>query len=414
MLPWFKMAALIFTILPRFIVNPLFWLVVLLIYNQYRRLNRLQEDMFGLEFTSVGKQVWQAVLFGLAGGVVGSFLMTSVGVSLSQAGIMYVWPVAILLMLINPRFMCFAYAAGLISLAHLIFGFPDLEIPQLLGLVAVLHMVESILIYLTGHLDPIPVIIKNPAGQLIGGFNLQKFWPLPVVIMLTVALDVPELTSDLIRMPDWWPLIKPQEMAAAGQELVYSLFLVTAALGYSDLALTCTPRQKAGRTAAYLALYSLLLLAAAIGASYYAPLLPAAALFSPLGHELVVYLGGRRELKGRAIFTPPPRGVMVLAVVPGGLAAKYGLVPGEVILKLGGGEVFFPADLTLDPYHGPPWELITLQPVGRGFKKRYITIWESAGDLGIIPVPRGRGGPYMKIQKQGPLLRLFRRLRGRK
>lgn len=414
MLPCFKIAALIFSILPRFIVNPLFWLVLFLIYNQYRRLNRLQKDMFGREFTSVRKQVWQSVLFGLAGGVVGSFLMTLVGVSLSQAGIIYVWPVAILLMLINPRFMCFAYAAGLISLSHLIFGFPQLEIPQLLGLVAVLHMVESILIYLTGHLDPVPIILKKPAGQLIGGFNLQKFWPIPVVIMLTVVLDVPDLTSDLVRMPEWWPLIRPREVAAAGEELVYSMFLVTAALGYSDLALTCTPRQKAGRSASYLALYSILLLLAAIGASYYGPLLPAAALFSPLGHELVVYLGGRREFKGEAIFTPPPRGMMVLALVPEGLAAKYGLVPGEVILKIGGKEVSSPADLTLDPYQGPPQELVTLQPKGEGYAKRYITIWESEGDWGVIPVPRGDSGPYMKIRRQGPLVRFFRRLRGKK
>lgn len=266
MLPWLKIAALILTIFPRFIANPLFWLVLLLIYKQYRRLNRLQMDMFGLEFTPVGKQVCQSALFGLAGGLVGSFLMVLVGVSLSRAGIIYVWPLAIFLLLFSPRFMCFAYAAGIISLVHLIFGFPQLEIPQLLGLVAVLHMVESLLIYLTGHLYPIPVITKNPAGQLIGGFNLQKFWPLPVVIMLTVVLDMPELTDDFIRMPQWWPLIRPQELGAAGQEVVYSLFLVTAALGYSDLALSSTPRQKAGRSAVYLALYSILLLLAAMGA----------------------------------------------------------------------------------------------------------------------------------------------------
>jgi hypothetical protein len=409
MFPWQEIGLLILKLLPQVVFSPLFWVVLILIHSQYRRINSLERNLFGIAFSSVGKQVWRSVLYGLLGGVAGSFLLTLVGVSLSGAGIIYLWPVAIALMLFNPRFMCFAYAGGIVSLSHLIFGFPDLEIPQILALVAVLHMVESLLIFLTGHLDPTPVILKKPSGELVGGFNLQKFWPIPVAVMLAVMMDMPGPSPDLIPMPDWWPLLRPRQLPPPGKELVYSLFLVTAALGYSDLALTCRPREKARRSAGYLALYSIVLLAAAVGASFYAPLLGAAALLSPLGHELVVRLGNRRELQGKAIYTPPPKGAMVLATVPGGVGEGLGLVPGEVILEVNGREVFSPADLEegLEEM-APPWEMVTRQPGGTCDRKRYLTVEEGAATLGVIFVPAGNNVPYVQIKNQGLLQRWWK------
>lgn len=406
MFPWLEIGVLILKLLPQIVLSPIFWVVMLLVFSQYRRINNLERSLFGVTFSSVGRQVWRSLLYGLLGGVAGSFLLVLVGVSLSGAGIVYLWPVAIALMLINPRFMCFAYAGGLVSLSHLIFGFPDLEIPQILALVAVLHMVESLLIFLTGHLDPTPVIVKKPSGELVGGFNLLKFWPIPVAVMLAVTIELPELTGDLIRMPEWWPLLRPRELPPPGKELVYSLFLVTAALGYSDLALTCRPREKARRSAGHLALYSLALLAAAIGASFYSPLLVVAAVIAPLGHELVVQLGNRRELGGRAIYTPPPRGAMVLATVPGGLGEGLGLVPGEVILEVGGRELFSPAELAgILGELVPPWEMVTLQPVGSYHQVRYLTVEGETRDLGVIFVPDGNNVSYVQLKNKGSLQR---------
>ncbi|HHY36280.1 MAG TPA: PDZ domain-containing protein [Firmicutes bacterium] len=414
MFPWQAIGALILNLLPRLVFNPIFWVVLVLVHSQYRRINSLEQKLFGHAFSSAGKQVWRSLIYGLAGGVAGSFLLVLVGVSLTGAGVAYLWPAAMLLLLINPRFMCFAYAGGLLSLSHLIFGFPQLEIPQILSLVAVLHMVESLLIFLTGHLDPTPVIVKKPSGELVGGFNLQKFWPVPVAVMLAVALELPELPANLIRMPPWWPLLQPRQLPP-GKELVYSVYMVTAALGYSDLALTCRPREKARRSAAYLALYSLALLLAAIGASFYPPLLGLAALLSPLGHELVVYLGNRREFKERAIFVPPPRGAMVLAPVPGGLGESLGLVPGEVILAVGGREVLSPAELAGSMGElAPPWELVTLKPEAGGYRKRYLTVEEEITDLGVIFVPAGNNVPYVELKNKGILQRWWQAFTGRR
>ena len=98
---------------------------------------------------------------------------------LSEAGLWYVWPLALLLMLMHPRYLCFSYAGGIMALSSLLFGWPELNVPAVISLVAVLHMVEAVLIRWHGHLNPSPVYLRTGEGEVVGGLNLQKFWPCP-------------------------------------------------------------------------------------------------------------------------------------------------------------------------------------------------------------------------------------------
>ena len=124
------------------------------------------------------------------------------GISINDLGILYLWVLAVLLMLINPRFLCFSYAGGLLALFSLFTGYPKLNIPALMGLVAVLHLVESALILASGHSGSLPVYVRNRFGRVVGAFNLQKFWPVPLAI-IAIGYIGPQLP----RMPGWWPLL---------------------------------------------------------------------------------------------------------------------------------------------------------------------------------------------------------------
>jgi hypothetical protein len=410
MFPLVDLSIMILLLLPRVVMNPLFWLVIYLVQRQYQRINNLEKKMFGTGFSSVKGQVGRSLIYGLLCGIAGSYILTFVGVSLSGAAVHWVWPVAIFLMLINPRFMCFAYAGGLVSISSLLFGFPQVEIPQLMALVAVLHIIESILIWFTGHRDPSPVILKKPDGELVGGFNLQKFWPIPVVVMWSLLMDDPGQISELLVMPQWWPVLQPQTIAGPGQELVFSMLPVVAALGYSDLALTCHPREKAKKSAVFLAIYSTVLLLVAIAASFYEQLLFVAALLAPLGHELVVYFGGRRELTGVPIFIPPAEGMMVLTTAPGSGAHGLGLKNGEIILRLGEFTINSNRELMLAAEEREyPQEMLTI--IREGEKWQYKTYPQVAAKdvAGIISVPAGDGS-YVELKGQGVLLRWLRKL----
>ena len=176
---------------------------------------------------------------------------------------------ALLLMLIQQRFV-FCVCGGVLSVLHLVFGFPQgFSVAQVMALVAVLHLIEALLIYLTGSIYLFPVYVSNPRGEVVGGFNLQKFWPLPLVVFFAGLYPDPEVLKGLIDMPDWWPLIKAGFSGVGdGNEVVYSMLAVPAVLGYGDIATTTTPREKTRRTAGELAGFSVILLLLAIAAGH--------------------------------------------------------------------------------------------------------------------------------------------------
>src|SRR5690606_24979322 len=135
--------------------------------------------------------------------------------------------------------------------------------------------------------------------------------------------------TQAVSMPDWWPLIHRATETPAGMEYAFALFPVVAALGYSDVALTCSPRVKSRRTAGRLLLYSVGLLLLAFLAQYSKAFALVAALFSPLAHEWVIRRERALEQTGKPRFAGPE--TMILDVHPGSPAQAAGLAPGDVI-----------------------------------------------------------------------------------
>ena len=96
-------------------------------------------------------------------------------------------------------------------------------------------------------------------------------------------------------MPDWWPIFRAGLEAPEGHVLMYMLFPLVVALGYSDFVQTELPKTKARRSAGMLFLYSLVLLGLALAANAYPALAILPVIFAPLGHELVILWGRWRE-----------------------------------------------------------------------------------------------------------------------
>lgn len=379
-----------------------YWLVVVLIAFQYRRLAKRQMALFGFVSRSYWRDTLVAVGHGILGGILGSFVLVLLGVSLKENEIAYLWPLALLLMLINPRFLCFSYAGGIVSLSYLIFGFPQVRIPQLMALVAVLHMVESFLIQLGGHLGAMPVYTRDRFGRVVGGYTLQKFWPIPVVALLLLQARVP--AEGVIATPEWWPLLKNQVPADA----LFVLVPLVAGLGYGDLALARTPQEKSRVSAFNLATFSVILLALALLASRYQMAAWAAALFSPLGHELVIYLGRRMEFRPPPLFVEDSRGIRVLAVVPGSAAEKAGLEPGDVIISVNGLPVSRRYQLESALLFFPPF--LEIEYFSRRQGKVHRAMVAAAERLGIITVPEEGDEALVEMDSRGFLPRLWERM----
>ncbi|NLM54125.1 MAG: PDZ domain-containing protein, partial [Firmicutes bacterium] len=214
--------------------------VFVFVYRQYQKVQLYEKRLFGLDRINPLIDTATAVIYGLIGGLVATTLFLTLGVSLSDSGIAYLWMTALLLMLIHPRFLCFSYAGGLIGLLSLLFGFPQVNIASLMALVAILHMAEALLIAIDGYHNASPIYFKR-GEQVVGGFSLQKFWPVPFVALLGLVILESGLDLDVVTMPDWWPLFSSSSQVGEGQSMIYMLFPVVAALGYSDLATADLP-----------------------------------------------------------------------------------------------------------------------------------------------------------------------------
>lgn len=403
MFPFIDITPLLLQTVGAALTDPLFLVVVAVVALQYWRMGKVKESFFGLKPRGLWRDVLLAAGFGLLGGVVASYLMVLVGVTLSNSGLMYLWPLAILLMLIDARFLCFAYAGGILALSSLVLGWPQVSVPQVLGLVAVLHMVEAFLILVSGHLGAVPTFIKSPGGKVVGGFALQKFWPIPLAALIVVGHTSGPAGG--ISLPDWWPLIKGG-LADNADNLLYTLMPVVAGLGYGDLAAARTPEQKSRISSIILAVYSMILLVLAVLAAQSRLLAVAAAIFSPLGHELVIYLGKQLELTRPPLYQPPVQGVKVLDVIPGYPAWQAGLRSGDIILEVNGMQVSSRQGLEFALGIYPQiqltyWSARENNVIREGieFADRHM--------LGILPVPEGNEENYMELSTNGPIRRWF-------
>lgn len=311
-------------------------LVVALVFTQYRRIANLEVELYGMAKNRPLRHLADSFIYGVLGGLAISVLASWTGIVLVEVPgtvplFVWLWPAALILSFLHPRLICLAYAASLLSLSYLLFDYPRVDIPGLVGLVAVLHLVEAFLIWISGDACATPLIFAGRSGEPVGGFQLQRFWP----VALVLPMGGGPADFQVAAMPAWWPVIHPDpalvpELGALG----VGLFPLVVAMGYGDLAITAPPGQRTRQSARGLVIYSVVLFALAALAGHYRIFLWAAACFSAAGHEILAVGGARTQLRGRPFFARPRRGVGILDVLPGSLAAAAGLVPGSAVVEV--------------------------------------------------------------------------------
>ncbi|MGI6587233.1 MAG: PDZ domain-containing protein [Peptococcia bacterium] len=399
MFPIFDFLPLVLTSFFSILGKAVFWIPLIIVGLLYRKMTKTSLYLFGTPGESPWRLTLIAALFGLLGGFLGSCLLIFIGISVNEIGGIYLLLTALGLMLIQQRFLCFAYAGGVLSLCSLILGFPQINVPQVMALVAVLHLVEALLIYFTGSIAVLPVYVATKEGRIVGGYNLQKFWPMPLIVLFAGVYPDPEIIKGIVSMPEWWPLLKPSFTVLEG-EMVYSLLAIPAVLGYGDVAISLTPREKTRLAGWELAGYSVLLLFLAIGASYDPFLAYPAALFGPLGHELVIYLGRKREASQEPIFVSSTRGIKLLYVQRKSPLAKVGVKAGDILLTLNGVAIHENRE-SREVIAGLPEGTTTLEleylAAANGEQKKVVVEIEKGDSLGYIPVPEWHTGAYLQV-----------------
>ena len=91
MFPIGKIIIFILQGIPSAILNPFFWLVIFIVWNQYKRTAALEKDLFGTAKINPRDKTLYAIFYGILGGIVGSLTVMLLGISITEAGLTYVW-----------------------------------------------------------------------------------------------------------------------------------------------------------------------------------------------------------------------------------------------------------------------------------------------------------------------------------
>jgi hypothetical protein len=324
-------------------------------------------------------------------------------------GVEYLILISLALMLIEPRFLCFSYSGGLLSLAALIFGIKGIDVTGILMLVAILHLVESILIFFDGHRGAIPVFLERDDGSVVGGFTMQRYWPIPLVILLFMGFES-AAGGDVISTPDWWPVVRPYIEPERLQQAMFQALPIAAILGYGEFTSACLPKDKCRRTSWKLAVFSLVLFGLSAASVHIYAFKYIAALFAPLAHEFILIREKRMERDMTPLFSNVPDGIRVLDTVPDGAAEAMGIVPGDIVVSVNNKPVTEEEDL--EEFFK---EYVTFIWVGVKDREgtlrtlEYKNYKDGIDDLDIIAVPRSTEGLATVRERKSFIKRMFGR-----
>ncbi|MET3939688.1 hypothetical protein ABIC22_002500 [Paenibacillus sp. PvP094] len=326
--------------------QPFYYIAVILIALIYHRQLLQERRLFHVRLQSSITQTIRALLGGIVIGIIVSVISIFLGAHLTLASVICIWAATLILALFRIRYLCFAYAAGLLGVVqfglNLASGWQPagwlgsvtealraLDMPALLVLAALLHLGEAMLVRLQGVSMASPLLFEGKRGKLVGGYQLQHFWPIPMLILVPVTGSGAELA--------WSPLLN----AGGG----YMLMALPILLGFGEVTQSMLPGQKVQISAKRLLLYGTGLLVLSLLAAWWSPLMVVAALAAFIGHEILVWYSGFEEQHRSPVFVHPVHGLKVLGIIPDSPAAELGIEAGETLYKVNGVMVDSPEEL---------------------------------------------------------------------
>lgn len=411
-----------------FITDPLAWIFIFIVYTLYKRNNALQRVMYGKKIKySAWDTMASSIVFGLLAGLLGAIIITIGGISFyDPAGLVIIIVISVILMSINARYVCFSYSGGLWCLVVLIIsamiksGFVNgnstigkyisgnavRDISGVLAIIAIMHLLEAMLIWIDGHRGALPVFMKKD-DRVIGAFILRRFWIVPMIFYI---LSKEAAVTGGVATPNWWPLIKPAMDVNLLKDAIFLASSIVIMMGYSDITTNMEVKRKTRISSLGLALFSVLLLILVMFSTKYYIFKYIAAIFAPIGHEILILVEQSQLKKKKPLWEYTDEGIIILDTIPGTPSEAMGMKSGEVLIGLNSLKIktLEDAEEILKNYPNFLWvELKGLNGEKRTIEyKDYVN---GVRNLGIITVPKYDYGIPLIVERDGFIKKYFKR-----
>ncbi|TNJ63411.1 PDZ domain-containing protein [Paenibacillus hemerocallicola] len=322
--------------------QPFYYVGIVFVVLQYRRQIVLERQLFSTRLHSLLDTAWKTVLWGIVAGMAASLVMAFIGATVPLGVVVWLWVLSALLAIVRVRFICLAYSVGLLGVLHfIVMAFPaladvdyvgraiaplqELPISSMLALVGLLHLLEAFFVGKQGADMAMPVFVEGKRGKVIGGYQLQQFWPVPLLLLVPIQAG-----SSSAGLP-WTPLFGGDIWSAG-----WTFAAMPVMLGFAEMTTTRLPQVKAKRSARLLLVYAIAVMGLAAGAEW----LPGFALIGSIAamvlHEALFLWSRREETANPPFYVHDDQGLKILGILPGSPAKEMGLLAGEIIHKANG------------------------------------------------------------------------------
>lgn len=410
------------------VLQPFVWIALIIAYAQYSKIAETQRVMYGNNIKYPVKDLFStSLLFGILAGFLATIIMTVVGVTFTSFnGLQYIIFLSLILMLVNPRYVCLSYSGGILSIIVLLMGDIinngileknnrlvdfinnnfNFDVPTLMALIAIMHLIEAGLMWIDGHRGAVPVFMKREE-KLVGAFIMQKVWLVPVMLFVLYTGTV---TGETTPTPDWWPLVKPNIPSNFLKDAIFTAAALPAILGYGDFAVTTTPREKVKRSAIGLFGFSVILFVLAIISNKYYAFKYIAALFAPIAHEVLILTQRYRENSGKPLMEYTEEGIVVVDTVPGTPSDSMGFNPGDIIISVNNIRVKSIRDIeNIVKEHITYIWIEVKNSKGEVKTLEFGNFSTSIDRLGIITVPKSDYGIPFVVESYGSVQKVFKK-----
>jgi hypothetical protein len=309
----------------------------------------MQKMTIGESLDSPLELTLSQIVLGIVAGAVGSIILTVLGITFNEnSGVEFIFMASILLMFYKPRFVCFSYSGSILgalsiilSLISKIIGqksFFNVNILSLVSFVAVIHIIEGFLVMIDGSRGAVPVFTKRQE-KIVGGFSLNRYWALPIAVMIIFGGEGSLVSTVSIDTPAWWPVInKSQTLALLATAAIGSIPFY-GMVGYNSVTFTTEKKRKAVYSGISILVYGFSLLAVGQVANFGTIGQIVAIVYMPLAHELMLKLQRDKESKNTFLYVSDDEGISVLEVAPNSPAFEVGIRRGDKILEINGQKI---------------------------------------------------------------------------